>query len=190
MRTTAENDEQFMRQALHEAQQALDAGEFPVGCVLVRENEIIQSGRRQNSEGVTSNEIDHAEMVTLRSLLAKHPAIDCRDITVYSTMEPCLMCYSTLLLSGVRRFVWAYEDVMGGGTNLSLDQLPPLYQDMQVELVPAVLRQESLSLFGQFFEQASYWQDSLLAEYTLAQYRSLPAEATNAAIHSNPRETR
>ena len=192
MRTTAENDEQFMRQALHEAQQALDAGEFPVGCVLVRENKIIQSGRRQNSEGGASNEIDHAEMVTLRSLLAEQPGIDCRDITVYSTMEPCLMCYSTLLLSGVRRFVWAYEDVMGGGTNLPLDQLAPLYQDMriEVELVPNVLRKESLTLFARFFKGYSYHQDSLLAEYTLAQAQSLPAEATNAAIPSNPRETR
>lgn len=194
MRTTAENDEKFMRQALHEARQALDAGEFPVGCVLVQESEIIGRGRRQNSEGACTNEIDHAEMVALRSLLAEQPRpkLNCRDITVYSTMEPCLMCYSTLLLSGVRRFVWAYEDVMGGGTNLPLDQLAPLYQDMQLEidLVSDILRKESLTLFADFFKGYSYHQDSLLAEYTLAQYQSLPAEATHAAIPSNPRETR
>ncbi|CAK8711634.1 Nucleoside deaminase [Candidatus Electrothrix laxa] len=185
-------DEKFMRQALIEARQALDAGEFPVGCVLVQDCEIIGRGHRQNSEGASTNEIDHAEMVTLRSLLAEQPRINCRDITVYSTMEPCLMCYSTLLLSGVRRFVWAYEDMMGGGTNLPLHQLAPLYQDMQieVELVPDVLRKESLSLFACFFKGYSYHQDSLLAEYTLAQYQSLPTEATHAAIHSNSRETR
>ncbi|MCI5159095.1 MAG: nucleoside deaminase [Candidatus Electrothrix sp. AUS1_2] len=167
------DDERFMLHALEQASRALDAGEFPVGCVLVRNNEIIRSGRRRNSEGAGSNEIDHAEMVTLRALLAEHPETDCRNITVYSTMEPCLMCYSTLLLSGVRRFVWAYEDVMGGGTNLPLDQLAPLYRDMrsQVELVPNVLRRESLHLFAHFFQQYSYWQDSLLAEYTLAEYQ-------------------
>lgn len=146
-----------------------------MGCVLVRENEIIRSGRRRNSEGAGSNEIDHAEMVTLRALLAEQPRseLNCRDFTVYSTMEPCLMCYTTLLLSGVRRFVWAYEDVMGGGTNLPLQQLAPLYRNMQaqVELVPNILRRESLCLFGQFFRQYSYWQDSLLAEYTLAEYQ-------------------
>lgn len=162
-----------MRHALEQARLALEAGEFPVGCVLVRENEIIRSGRRRNSEGAGSNEIDHAEMVTLRALLAEQPRLDCRNLTVYSTMEPCLMCYTTLLLSGVRRFVWAYEDVMGGGTNLPLEQLAPLYRNMQaeVELVPDILRQESLNLFGQFFRNYSYWQDSLIAEYTLAQYR-------------------
>lgn len=172
MRIT-ETDEKFMRHALDQARQALEDGEFPVGCVLVQENKIIKSGRRQNSEGAGSNEIDHAEMVTLRALLAEQPQFDCGKITVYSTMEPCLMCYTTLLLSGVRRIVWAYEDVMGGGTSLPFNQLSPLYQDMQaeVELVPNVLRWESLHLFGQFFQQYSYWQNSMLADYTLTQYQ-------------------
>lgn len=171
-----------MRQALDQARLALEAGEFPVGCVLVRENEIIQSGRRHNSEGTASNEIDHAEMLTLRALLAEHPELDCQGITVYSTMEPCLMCYTTLLLSGVRHFVWAYEDVMGGGTSLPLDQLTPLYKGMQkeLELIPAVLRDQSLRLFGQFFQNYSYWHDSLIAEYTLAQYQDLVTQAPSS----------
>ena len=177
-------DEKFMRQALIEALQALDAGEFPVGCVLVQGSKIIGRDRRQNSEGACTNEINHAEMVALRTLLAEYPAIDCRDITVYSTMEPCLMCYSTLLLSGVRRFVWAYEDVMGGGTGLPLQQLTPLYQDMQVELVPDVLRKESLSLFARFFERYSYHQDSLLAEYTLVQIQKYRCRLNDSTVYN------
>ncbi|XOF32524.1 MAG: nucleoside deaminase [Candidatus Electrothrix sp. YB6] len=171
--TQQQQDEHFMQEALSEARLALEAGEFPVGCVLVLDDLIIARDRRRNSEGTCSNEIDHAEMVTLRALLAEQPALDCRRITVYSTLEPCLMCYSTLLLSGVRRFVWAYEDVMGGGTSLPLEQLAPLYQAMEAELVPDVLRSESLSLFGRFFTRYSYWQDSILAEYTLTQYDRL-----------------
>ena len=162
-----------MELALSEARLALAAGEFPVGCVLVLDDQVIGRGHRRNSEGAGSNEIDHAEMVTLRTLLAEQPAVDCRRITVYSTMEPCLMCYTTLLLSGVRRFVWAYEDVMGGGTSLPLQQLAPLYRDMEVELLPDVLRRESLSLFAHFFANYSYWQGSMIAEYTLAQYKKL-----------------
>ena len=79
------------------------------------------------------------------------------------------MCYSTLLLSGIRHIIWAYEDVMGGGTSLDLKKLNPLYQAMQVELVGLVLRRESLALFQQFFRSHDYWQDSLLARYTLGQ---------------------
>lgn len=80
------------------------------------------------------------------------------------------MCYATMLLSGIRRFVWAYEDVMGGGTSLALQGLSPLYKDMEVALVTGVLRRESLTLFGRFFRNYSYWQGSLLADYTLEQW--------------------
>ena len=80
------------------------------------------------------------------------------------------MCFATMLLSGIRRYVWAYEDVMGGGTSLALQGLSPLYKDMEVAVVTGVLRRESLTLFGRFFRNYSYWQDSLLADYTLEQW--------------------
>ena len=165
-----QQNQNFMQEALVEAKLALKAGEFPVGCVLVAEGQIVGRGHRQNSEGRLSNEIDHAEVGTLRALLAEQPGFDCSQLTVYSTMEPCLMCYSTLLLSGIRRFVWAYEDMMGGGTALPLKRLTPLYREMKIELVPNILRQESLALFAVFFKNYSYWQNSMLAEYTLNQY--------------------
>ncbi len=164
------SDEQFMHQALDEARLALDAGEFPVGCVLVLDDHVVGRGHRRNSGGALSNEIDHAEVVTLQRLLTDHPGIDCSRVTAYCTMEPCLMCYAAMLLSGIRRFVWAYEDVMGGGTSLALQGLSPLYKDMEVALVPGVLRRESLTLFGRFFQNYSYWQGSRLADYTLEQW--------------------
>ena len=161
--------EHYMNAALDEARAALVAGEFPVGCVFVADGAIVARGHRENSGEDGRNEIDHAEVLTLRHLLAIRPAIDPGAVTVYSTMEPCLMCFSTLLLSGVRNFVWAYEDVMGGGTNLPLSMLNPLYRGMEVHLLDQVRRDESLRLFQQFFRSGSYWQDSLLARYTLAQ---------------------
>ncbi len=161
----------FMKQALVEAETALDCGEFPVGCVLAVDGKIVARGHRQNSTEGALNEIDHAEVVTLRKLLRDLPGTDCGRIVSYSTMEPCLMCFSTMLLSGVRRFVYGYEDLMGGGTNLPLYQLNPLYAGMQsqLEVEAGVLRQECLVLFQRFFQNYSYWQDSLLARYTLAQ---------------------
>ncbi len=165
--------EQFMAEALKQARLALAEGEFPVGCVLVLDKVIIAHGHRQNSEGAGSNEIDHAEVVTLRRMLADQPGVDCTRITAYSTMEPCLMCYSTMLLSGIRRFVWGYEDIMGGGTSMPLARLTPRYREMEVELVSSVLRRQSLLLFGEFFRQYTYWQDSLLADYTLQQVDEL-----------------
>lgn len=166
-----EQDRHFMTAALTEAEQALASGEFPVGCVLVYEGAIVARGRRVNSQGAATNELDHAEIVALRELFATHPELDRSRITAYSTMEPCLMCFATLLLNNIHTIVYGYEDVMGGGTNLPLGQLPPLYQAMQPAITPHVLRQESAALFKKFFadHRQAYWQGSLLADYTLRQ---------------------
>jgi len=160
-----------MQQALDEAGKALAAGEFPVGCIMVHAGKVVSSGRRVNSRGTDENELDHAEIMALRKLFNQHPEIDRAKIVVYSTMEPCLMCYVTMLLNGIRTFIYAYEDIMGGGTNLNLQSLNPLYRDMEVAISGHVLRRQSLELFKAFFtnQDNTYWQDSPLAHYTLAQ---------------------
>lgn len=160
----------FMDLALAQARAALAAGEFPVGCVIADRERLVAEGRRRHSRD-QANELDHAEVVALRELMARTPAIDPAGLTVYSTMEPCLMCYATMLLNGVRRIVYAYEDAMGGATNLDLAPLAPLYRTMRVEVIGQVRRAESLALFREFFTNPanSYWQGSLLADYTLAQ---------------------
>lgn len=161
--------EQFMRLAIEEGKAALEAGDFPVGCVLVENGRVLARDRRKNSSGPHANEIDHAEILTLRNFLRGNPRHDLSGVTAYSTMEPCLMCYTTLLLSGIRTFVWAYEDIMGGGTALPLGRLPSLYAEMRVECTPRILRIEALLLFQDFFRRYPYWADSELASYTLAQ---------------------
>ena len=163
--------ENFMHQALGEAGKALAAGEFPIGCVMVHDGTIVSRGRRINSKATDQNELDHAEIMALRELFDHHPDIDRSKIVVYSTMEPCLMCYVTLLLNGIRKIVYGYEDIMGGGTNLDLQTLKPLYREMSVEIIPHILRRESLELFDAFFadQDNTYWKDSPLAHYTVAQ---------------------
>ncbi len=160
-----------MRAALDEARRALAAGEFPVGCVITTgQGRIVARGARKNSRD--GGEIDHAEVVAARLLLADSAGYpDPSELIVYATMEPCLMCFSTLILNGFRTIVHAYEDVMGGGTGLDLQALPPLYAAMDVTVVGGVCRSESLVLFQRFFREDphGYWRDSLLARYTLAQ---------------------
>ncbi len=163
--------EHFMRIALDEAKLALNAGEFPVGCVLVANGQVLARGCRQHSQGSQPFELDHAEIVALRDLEAHHPEADRTAITAYSTMEPCLMCLATLMLNNVTRIVYAFEDVMGGGAGLDRQGLAPLYRDKEVTLMPGVLRAESLALFQQFFRDPAnrYWQESPLAQHVLSQ---------------------
>lgn len=163
-----------MGKAIKLARTALNHGEFPVGCVLVHQNRIIATGTRAGTRRSGSgpvNEIDHAEMATLRHFYQISNDIDPEKVRIYCTMEPCLMCYAAILLAGIGTIVYAYEDAMGGGTQLDLKALAPLYQKRKVTIVPHIRRAESLALFQTFFEneENNYWRRSYLARYTLNQ---------------------
>ena len=159
----------FMREALKEAEKALLSNEFPVGCVVVSGDRIIATGSRMGTTGVGTNELDHAEILALRKLEALNR--DPSGMTLYATMEPCLMCFGAILIHGIGQVVYAYEDVMGGGTGCALAKMPALYRDSKTSIISNVLRKESLALFKAFFSdpQNTYWKGSLLSEYTLKQ---------------------
>ncbi|HBT97475.1 MAG TPA: tRNA-specific adenosine deaminase [Desulfobulbaceae bacterium] len=169
MKARAHGHEYFMDIALDEAVAALARGEFPVGCVIVCKNKVVASGGRRDSGG-NAPELEHAEIVALRRLLRETSGFDPSDMTVYSTMEPCLMCLGTLIVNGFRQIVYAYEDVMGGASDLPLSDLRPLYKNIRLEITGGVRRQQSLALFQRFFAaRPAYLRDSLLARYTIAQ---------------------
>ena len=166
----------FMGEALREAEAALARGDFPVGCVLVGQGRIVARGARRGTTGHGRNELDHAEMMALRALAARPQASPATGLTVFCTMEPCLMCFGALILNGIDEIVYAYEDVMGGGTGCDRSRLPPLYRDCRIAVRPHVRRDESLALFKRFFSDPAnrYWRGSLLAEVTLGADPDIP----------------
>jgi len=162
--------EHFMQKALDQARDALKAGEFPVGCVMVYKNRILASAARSGTAGDTANEIDHAEMVALRRFVDLKEKIDARKVALFCTMEPCLMCLGAIILNGIGEVVYAYEDVMGGAASYDVSKLTPLYRNRRISIVSNILRRQSLELFRTYFQnpENTYWQGSLLAEYTLS----------------------
>ena len=165
--------EYYMGFALEQAKKAFDQGEFPVGCVIVQDKRVIASGARL---GTTNNkpffsEIDHAEIRALKSLEANAQAFIPERSVVFCTMEPCLMCFAAIILAGIKKIVYAYEDPMGGGTCCDLSSMTPLYKDVKIEVVSGVLREKSLDLFCKFFNKETnlYWKNSFLEAYTLDQ---------------------
>lgn len=164
------NYPRFMETALDQARTAYAAGEFPVGCILVHQDRVLTSGRRTGTVGERINEVDHAEMVALRRLAEMKMKIAPKDITLFSTLEPCLMCYGAIILSGIKRIVYAVEDVMGGGTSCDLSQLNPLYRQAGISIVPNILRADSAKLLKTYFQNpdSTYWKDSLLARHAIS----------------------
>ncbi|MBW2250933.1 MAG: nucleoside deaminase [Deltaproteobacteria bacterium] len=164
------NYEYFMKKALNLAEKALSKGEFPVGCVMVYENKVLVSGSRIHSKGTIIDETEHAEIIALRKLTHKKD-IEKSKVSVFCNLEPCLMCYGALIISGIGEIVYAYEDVMGGGTSCDLSMLTPLYKNTRVSVVPNILRGESLKLFKAYFlnPETNYLQGSLLETFTLSQ---------------------
>jgi len=161
----------FMREALVSARRALKRNEFPVGCVLVHQGRIIARGQRTGTCKAVPGELEHAEIRALRRLEQLPAQIAREEVVLYSTMEPCLMCYGAILISGIGTIVYAYEDAMGGGTGCDRTRLSPLYAGNKITIIPGICRAESLALFKSYFgaPQTVYWRGSLLSDYTLDQ---------------------
>jgi tRNA(adenine34) deaminase len=162
-----------MGMALKKAEAAFLSGEFPVGCVVVQDNSVIADSSRQGTSRNRNrfSEIDHAEIICLKKIEKADIGKDLGTSVLFCTMEPCLMCLGAIILSGIKKIVYAYEDPMGGGTSCDLNQLPVLYKDSDIEIVSGVMREQSLDLFYKFFKKESnnYWKNSLLEKYTIKQ---------------------
>ncbi|MGQ9500049.1 MAG: nucleoside deaminase [Dissulfurimicrobium sp.] len=178
------NDEKWMDMALRLAAMALSNGEFPVGCILVSDGKVVGKGARFNSRGIYANELDHAEIAAIRDYIGRANGVkldnngrrEHPELVAYCTLEPCLMCLGALILNGVKKIVFAYEDVMGGAClplfatgSLCGFRKGSLYDKACVEVIYGVKRDASLALFKAFFSNPSnsYWRDSPLARYTM-----------------------
>lgn len=159
--------------ALEKADAALKSGEFPVGCVVVLNNSVIADSSRTGTSGNRKrfSEIDHAEIICLKNIEKTDIKEDLSNAVLFCTMEPCLMCFGAIILAGIKKIVYAYEDHMGGATCCDLNQLPSLYNNSKIEVISGVMREKSLNLFKRFFKKKGnqYWKGSLLEIYTLEQ---------------------
>ena len=106
------SDERWMRRALDLAREAQNAGEVPVGAVLVVDGRSIGEGRNQPIE--RSDPTGHAEIVALRAACSRAGNYRLPEATLYVTLEPCPMCAGALVHARVRRIVYAAPDPRAG----------------------------------------------------------------------------
>lgn len=99
----------YMRAALREAELALQAGERPIGAVIVHNGQIIGHGRAQHKN--TRNRLAHAELNALLSMANRLYEFDRGDAVIYTTVEPCEMCLGAIVMSdAVNHIVYALPD--------------------------------------------------------------------------------
>lgn len=147
------SDDHFMRQALREAHKAYQAGEVPVGAVVVHEGRIIS--RAWNQVETLQDATAHAEMLALTAAQVSIGGWRLEKCTLYVTKEPCPMCAGAIVHCRPERVVFGCPDpkagACGGWINL-LEANPPL--NHRCDITSGVLGDECLHLLQQFFREA------------------------------------
>jgi tRNA(adenine34) deaminase len=139
-------DEYFMREALKEAQKALDIGEVPVGAVVVVKNRII--ARAHNQTEKLTDATAHAEMLATTAAANYLGSKYLNECTLYVTLEPCVMCGGALAWVQLGKLVFGASDIQRG---YSLIRQPVLHP--KTEVVSGVFASEAKALIDHFFKQ-------------------------------------
>jgi tRNA(adenine34) deaminase len=146
-----ESDDYYMGQALAQAREALAAGEVPVGAVVVGpEGEIL--ARAHNRPIGLNDPTAHAEVLALRQAGARLGNYRLPGLTLYVTIEPCIMCVGALLLARVRRVVFGAADPKAGacGSLYRIPEDPRL--NHRLEVTGGVREEECRELLQDFFK--------------------------------------
>ena len=147
---TSLNDEQGMRLALQQARLAADAGEVPVGAVVVQNGQVIAVGR--NAPIASHDPTAHAEVVALRAaarVLGNYRLDGC---TLYVTLEPCAMCSGAMLHARVDRVVFGAPDPRTGVAGSVLNLFGHTQLNHQTQVTGGVLADECAQLLKDFFK--------------------------------------
>ena len=141
-------ERRFMEEALTLAREAAAAGEVPVGCVIVRNGEIV--GRGRNRREGDKSALAHAEIEAIAEACRNLGGWRLWECTLYVTLEPCPMCAGAIVNSRIDRVVYAAPDLRAGafGSVVDLNALPLNHKPL---ITPGVCGEESKSILSAYF---------------------------------------
>lgn len=143
-------DEAWMRHAIRLAQRAEQAGEVPVGALLVKENECVSEG--WNSPISLNDPSAHAEINALRLAGQKLANYRLLDTTLYVTLEPCLMCVGALVQARITRLVFGAYDPKRGAVISAFNLAESGMVNHRIECVGGILAETCGELLKDFFQ--------------------------------------
>jgi tRNA(Arg) A34 adenosine deaminase TadA len=144
--------DEFLREAIAESKKSVDAGGFPVGCVIVEDGKIVARGVSNGKQLVDPT--SHAETDAIRALCKSRRTRFLKNCTLYSSCEPCLMCLASSVWARIPRIVFACErkNIPSNyfESNLSIESfLETVKHPLQVEFVSKI-EAKALEVINEF----------------------------------------
>ncbi len=149
--STSNRDATYLRRAIQSAREAERRGNLPIGALICLDGDVIAEG--MNSIWQPAVDLTrHAEMEALRSVPA-HLWSRSREMTLFTTLEPCLMCAGAILLHQIGRLVFGARDPYGG-VGTTVQSLPPYFREQfsLVEWIGPLLPEECDPLYARVGE--------------------------------------
>ena len=145
-----EDFKKYMLEALKEASLAASEDEVPIGCVIVKDGEII--ARAHNQRDKTNNPLGHAEVLAIKKaseILKNWQLVNCE---LYVTIEPCLMCAGAIIQSRIKRVIYGAPDLKGGAFGSSINVLDASNINHRPEIIKGVLESECSQVIKDYFK--------------------------------------
>ena len=159
MRTMLDSHEHYMRLALREAERAMEAGEVPVGCVIVHEGRVIAKGYNQRE--MLQDPTAHAELLAITAAAAHLGSWRLEDTRLYVTLEPCPMCSGAIILARIPEVYFGATDPKAGCCGTLMNLLGDTRFNHQPALVGGVLADECGAILSGFFREIRQRQKNL-----------------------------
>ncbi len=146
-----EADQEFIREALIEADKAARIGEVPIGAIIVLEGKII--ARAHNLKETTGDPTAHAEILALRAAAQLRQGWRLSGATLYTTLEPCPMCAGAMVMARIGRVVYGAGDPKAGSAGTLMNIVQDERLNHKVEITSGVLATECGNILKEFFRK-------------------------------------
>ncbi len=144
------NNEKWMKEAIKQAKKAAQKDEVPIGCVIVKDDQII--ARAYNKREMKQCSTSHAEILAIEKACKKLGSWRLEDCDLYVTLEPCPMCSGAIIQSRIRNVIFGAYDPKGGcmGSNMNINDVRGFNHYPDIE--GGILQDECSRLLKEFFK--------------------------------------
>lgn len=146
-----DDDIKYMRMAIEEAKKAAEAGEVPVGAVIICNDKVMARARNEREERAVATA--HAEILAIEEASRKLGRWRLSDCTIYVTKEPCPMCAGAIFQARMARLVFGPADQKGGSAGTLYNIVQDERLNWRLEVKRGVLEEENVKILQEFFRE-------------------------------------